>query len=147
MELDSLGVRDRAFREMCEVPGFDGLMRLGLRMNEVTSLKPLTRSGMPALRFLDLSWNRLSGEVVANFVRSEAASGLIDLDLSHTEVNDDFAAALAGCDHLGSLVAVRLGHTHVTDRGVRELLNSPKLPRLRHVFREEADAAWTEAVG
>src|SRR5262249_34745833 len=89
--------------------------------------------GLAGLLTLDLSFNKIDGPGLAEFVRAGDLRGLGRLLLHNNQITPDGAAAPAAPD-LGRLRALRAPAHQIGAAGVRALADSSTLTRLRQLI-------------
>jgi uncharacterized protein (TIGR02996 family) len=118
-------VRSRVFKQLTSLGVRSDSRSSGTMAGELARLaKP------PALKKLDLSGNRLTADVVASLVASEAVGAVEDLDLSENTLDAEGVAALAE-GHLPALRSLHLLRTRPREDGVSALAAAEFFPELR----------------
>jgi Ran GTPase-activating protein (RanGAP) involved in mRNA processing and transport len=113
--------------------GLPRLASLQLSNNGITSqgVQALAKRPPGQLKSLDLSWNALGAEGVADLAASPALGQLESLDLGYAQLKDDAARALANSPNLARLRVLNLGTNRIGPEGARALARSPHLTRLK----------------
>jgi len=102
---------------------------------EMPRTPPRHLANCPALarvRQLDLRATGLTDETLAALLTGPHLGRLVALDLSNNLLTDESASLLSGAQ-LSHLVRLDLRNNHLTAGGVRCILNSERLPRLRSI--------------
>ncbi|MFO0847159.1 MAG: TIGR02996 domain-containing protein [Gemmataceae bacterium] len=91
----------------------------------------LVAADPPRLEMLDLAFNGIWDQGVAELAESSTVRGLRELGLASNGISDGGAVALSRSPYLGRLESLDLNDNPITASGVRSLLGSPSLPALR----------------
>jgi uncharacterized protein (TIGR02996 family) len=133
LDLSFTDVGDEGARALAQSPRLNltrlSLQGAGIGPKGAAALAASPR--MSGLRVLELDGNPLGPEGVKALASSPRLGNLYHLSLGTTDLGDEGLRALASSAHLGNLRHLNLwGYNSPDDTALRELANSPRLPRL-----------------